>query len=112
MGVQKQIVMPGTGPKVVHGQNVTIHCTGYGKNADLSKKFWSTMDRGENPYTFKIGSGSVIKGVDEGVLGMQVGEVARLRCSPDYAHGADGFPAWGILPNTELVYDIELLSAE
>lgn len=39
----------------------------------------STKDPGQKPFTFKIGQGSVIKGWDEGVLGMQVGEVARLR---------------------------------
>nr|GEX68204.1 peptidyl-prolyl cis-trans isomerase FKBP12 [Tanacetum cinerariifolium] len=64
------------------------------KNGDLSQKFWSTKDPGQEPFTFQIGKGQVIKGWDEGVLGMQLGEVARLRCSPDYAYGAGGFPAW------------------
>ncbi|WRX27585.1 FKBP-type peptidyl-prolyl cis-trans isomerase domain - like 10 [Theobroma cacao] len=47
---------------------------------------------------------------DEGVMGMQVGEVARLRCSPDYAYGAGGFPAWGIQPNSVLDFEIEVLT--
>lgn len=50
-----------------------------GKNGNLAQKFWSTKDPGQQPFTFKIGQGSVIKGWDEGVMGMQVGEVARLR---------------------------------
>ncbi|RZB82893.1 Peptidyl-prolyl cis-trans isomerase FKBP12 [Glycine soja] len=79
MGVEKQLLRPGTGPKPIPGQNVTVHCTGFGKNGDLSQKFWSTKDPGQDPFTFKIGQGSVIKGWDEGVLGMQIGEVARLR---------------------------------
>ncbi|XP_050261323.1 peptidyl-prolyl cis-trans isomerase FKBP12 isoform X1 [Quercus robur] len=79
MGVEKEVLRPGTGPKPVPGQNVTVHCTGYGKNGDLSQKFWSTKDPGQEPFSFKIGQGSVIKGWDEGVLGMQLGEVARLR---------------------------------
>ncbi|KAL6513136.1 Peptidyl-prolyl cis-trans isomerase fkbp12 [Orobanche gracilis] len=112
MGVVKQILRPGTGPKPVVDQNVTVHCTGYGKNGDLSQKFWSTKDPQQKPFSFVIGKGKVIKGWDEGVLDMQVGEVARLRCSPDYAYGQGGFPAWGIQPNSVLEFEIEVLSAE
>ncbi|KAK8529778.1 hypothetical protein V6N13_102677 [Hibiscus sabdariffa] len=107
MGVEKQVIRLGTGPKPTPGQTVTVHCTGYGKNGNLSEKFWSTKDPGQQPFSFQIGKGSVIKGWDEGVLGMQVGEVARLRCSPDYAYGAGGFPAWGIQPNSVLDFEIE-----
>ncbi|ONK60833.1 uncharacterized protein A4U43_C08F23200 [Asparagus officinalis] len=112
MGVEKQVIKAGNGPKVVRGQSVTVHCTGFGKNNDLSQKFWSTKDPGQKPFTFKIGCGSVIKGWDEGVLDMQVGEVARLQCTPDYGYGASGFPAWGIQPNSVLVFEIEVLSAQ
>ncbi|GJS73246.1 hypothetical protein Tco_0706087 [Tanacetum coccineum] len=49
---------------------------------------------------------------DEGVLGMQLGEVARLRCSPDYAYGGGEFPAWGIHPNSTLACEIEVLRAQ
>jgi peptidylprolyl isomerase len=38
------------------------------------------------------------------------GEVAKIHCSPDYAYGSGGFPAWGIMPNSELVFEIEVLS--
>ena len=51
-----------------------------------------------------------MKGWDEGCLGMKVGEIARLHCSPDYAYGSGGFPAWGIMPNSELIFEIEMLS--
>ncbi|GLT94357.1 hypothetical protein SLE2022_121020 [Rubroshorea leprosula] len=112
MGVEKQLIRPGTGPKPAKGQKVTVHCTGYGKNGDLSQKFWSTKDPGQQPFSFEVGLGKVIKGWDEGVLGMQVGEVARLQCSPDYAYGAGGFPAWGIQPNSVLAFEIEVLSAQ
>ncbi|KMT00894.1 hypothetical protein BVRB_9g221660 [Beta vulgaris subsp. vulgaris] len=43
---------------------------------------------------------------------MQVGEVALLTCSADYAYGAGGFPAWGIQPNSTLVFEIEVLSVQ
>ncbi|WVY94813.1 hypothetical protein V8G54_033901 [Vigna mungo] len=117
MGVEKQLLRPGTGPKPLPGQNVTVHCTG--KNGDLTQKFWRLpdyhfiyvfLDPGQTPFSFKIGQGSVIKGWDEGVIGMQIGEVARLRCTPDYAYGAGGFPAWGIQPNSVLEFEIEVLS--
>ncbi|XWS54546.1 hypothetical protein CRYUN_Cryun10bG0098300 [Craigia yunnanensis] len=89
-----------------------IFIFGIGKNGDLSDKFWSTKDKGQQPFSFQIGKGSVIKGWDEGVMGMQVGEVARLRCSPDYAYGAGGFPAWRIRPNSVLDFEIEVLSLQ
>ncbi|MCO5581570.1 hypothetical protein L7F22_035458 [Adiantum nelumboides] len=111
MGVEKTLLKAGTGPKPAVGQTVTVHCTGYGKNGDLSQKFWSTKDPGQQAFKFQVGQGRVIKGWDEGVLGMQIGEVARLRCSPDYAYGAGGFPAWGIQPNSELVFEIEVIDA-
>ncbi|KAJ8572500.1 hypothetical protein K7X08_009011 [Anisodus acutangulus] len=112
MGVEKEVIRAGSGSKPQPGQTVTVHCTGYGKNRDLSQKFWSTKDPGQQPFSFQIGQGKVIKGWDEGVLGMQFGEVARLTCTPDYAYGAGGFPAWGIQPNSVLVFEIEVLSAQ
>ena len=54
---------------------------GYGKNGDLTVPFWSTKDAGQTPFTFKIGMGQVIKGWDEGVAGMDLGEIARVRKS-------------------------------
>ncbi|XP_042498382.1 peptidyl-prolyl cis-trans isomerase FKBP12-like isoform X1 [Macadamia integrifolia] len=65
MGVEKQLLRAGTGPKPVPGQTVTVHCTGFGKNGDLSQKFWSTKDPGQEPFSFKIGQGAVIK--DDGI---------------------------------------------
>ncbi|CAM9887856.1 unnamed protein product [Chrysoparadoxa australica] len=112
MGFTKEIITPGTGPSPTAGQSVTVHCTGYGKNNDLSKVFWSTKDPGQKPFTFTIGltPPQVIKGWDEGVMSMHLGEKAMLECSPDYAYGADGFPAWGIMPNAVLKFEIEVLS--
>ncbi|MCL7051434.1 hypothetical protein MKW94_009087 [Papaver nudicaule] len=108
-GVEKVVLKAGYGPKPSPGQTVTVHCTGYGKNGDMSKKFWSTKDSGQEPFTFQIGQGSVIKAWDEGVMDMQLGEVARLHCTPEYGYGASGFPSWGIQPNSPLVFEIEVL---
>lgn len=59
------------------------------------KQFDSSRDRGR-PFKFKIGKGQVIRGWDEGVAQMSVGERAKLTCSPDYAYGARGHP--GVYP--------------
>jgi peptidylprolyl isomerase len=131
MPFTKEVVTeaPGGAPGPRRGDNVSVHCTGFGKNGDLSKKFWSTKDTNE-PFSFQIGMGSVIKGWDEGVMTMvnrylsscdyvllmrvldfqKKGEVARITCTPDYAYGAGGFPAWGIMPNSTLIFEIEVLS--
>lgn len=109
MGVTKTILKEGSGNFPQRGQSVTVHCTGYGKNRNLNEKFWSTKDEGQQPFTFSVGKGEVIQGWDEGVSSMKLGEAARLHCSPDYAYGAGGFPAWGIQPNSELIFEIEVL---
>ena len=110
MGFTKDILKAGGDKTPTRGKNVTVHCTGYGKNRDLSVKFWSTKDPGQEPFTFSIGLGQVIKGWDEGVMTMKLGEVARITCTPDYAYGSSGFPAWGIMPDSTLVFEIEVLA--
>ncbi|OQS07157.1 peptidyl-prolyl cis-trans isomerase FKBP12-like [Thraustotheca clavata] len=112
MGVTKEIIKEGNGPTPTKGATVTVHCTGYGKDRDLSKKFWSTKDPGQQPFQFQVGLGSVIRGWDEGVMNMALGEVARLTCSPDYAYGSRGFAAWGIQPDSVLVFEIEVLQIQ
>lgn len=57
MGFTKQILKAGNGVKPQRGQKVTVHCTGFGKNRDLSQKFWSTKDAGQEPFTFAVGLG-------------------------------------------------------
>eukprot|EP00008_Paramoeba_atlantica_P004437 CAMPEP_0201487328 /NCGR_PEP_ID=MMETSP0151_2-20130828/12243_1 /ASSEMBLY_ACC=CAM_ASM_000257 /TAXON_ID=200890 /ORGANISM="Paramoeba atlantica, Strain 621/1 / CCAP 1560/9" /LENGTH=110 /DNA_ID=CAMNT_0047872329 /DNA_START=26 /DNA_END=358 /DNA_ORIENTATION=- len=110
MGFDKTISKEGNGPKPQKGQTVTVHCTGI--VTDTNKKFWSTKDAGQKAFTFQIGLGKVIKGWDEGVLTMNLGEEASLVCSSDYAYGAGGFPAWGIPPNATLTFIIEVLKIE
>jgi peptidylprolyl isomerase len=97
MGFVKEIIKeaPSGAKQVQRGNHVVVHCTGLGKDRDLTKKFWSTKDVGQKAFAFDIGQGNVIKGWDEGVLTMKVGEVALIKCTSDYAYGAGGFPAWG-----------------
>ncbi|XP_022313355.1 peptidyl-prolyl cis-trans isomerase FKBP1A-like isoform X1 [Crassostrea virginica] len=105
MGVEKKVLQEGDGstyPKA--GQTVVVHYTGTLTNG---KKFDSSKDRGK-PFEFKIGMSQVIKGWDEGVMTMSVGEKAVLTCSPDYAYGSSG--VGGVIPpNATLIFEVELL---
>lgn len=108
MGVQVETVRPGDGqtfPK--NGQTVVVHYTG---TLTDGTKFDSSRDRG-NPFKFRIGKGEVIRGWDEGVAQMSVGQRANLTCSSDYAYGSQGYP--GIIPpNATLIFDVELIKVE
>uniref|UniRef100_G1P6S2 peptidylprolyl isomerase n=1 Tax=Myotis lucifugus TaxID=59463 RepID=G1P6S2_MYOLU len=74
------------------------------------KKFDSSRDRNK-PFKFMLGKQEVIRGWEEGVAQMSVGQRAKLTISPDYAYGATGHP--GIIPpNATLVFDVELLKLE
>ncbi|TFJ84166.1 hypothetical protein NSK_004638 [Nannochloropsis salina CCMP1776] len=110
MAFEKVVMQEGTGPTPTSGSTVTVHCEGLGKNGDLNAPFWSTKDPGQQPFTFQIGMGKVIRAWDEGVMTMKVGEKATIKATPDYAYGAAGFPAWGIQPNSPLNFVIEVLS--
>ncbi|CAI9597244.1 unnamed protein product, partial [Staurois parvus] len=77
---------------------------------ECGKKFDSSRDRNK-PFCFIIGRKEVIRGWEEGVSQMSVGQKARLICSPDYAYGPTGHP--GIIPaNATLIFEVELLRIE
>ncbi|KAI8917063.1 hypothetical protein DFJ77DRAFT_459028 [Powellomyces hirtus] len=78
-----------------------------GTFTDGGKKFDSSRDRG-TPFVTQIGVGRVIKGWDEGVPQMSVGEQAKLLISYDYAYGERGHPA-GIPAKADLTFEVELL---
>ncbi|XP_078361768.1 peptidyl-prolyl cis-trans isomerase FKBP1B-like isoform X2 [Oculina patagonica] len=107
MGVEIETINPGDGAKPQKGQTVVVHYTGTLENG---KKFDSSRDKGR-PFKFKIGTGQVIKGWDEGVAQMTVGQRAKLTCSPDYGYGARGV-LLTIPPNAILIFDVELLGLE
>lgn len=93
----------GTGASPTQGRNVTVHYTGTLENGT---KFDSSVDKGQ-PYTFRIGTGVVIKGWDEGIMTMKVGGKRRLIIPANLAYGAAGRP--GIPPNATLLFEVELL---
>lgn len=105
MGVEVQQIKPGDGktyPKV--GDTVTMH---YNGKLESGKKFDSSYDRGR-PFSTVIGKGRVIRGWDEGVPQLSLGEKAILTISGDYAYGPRGFPGL-IPPNATLIFEVELL---
>lgn len=108
MGVTVDQQSPGNGkdyPK--KGSKVTMHYTGTLENG---KKFDSSVDRGQ-PFAATIGVGQVIRGWDEGVPQMSLGEKAKLTITGDYAYGAAGYPGL-IPPNATLIFDVHLLSID
>jgi peptidylprolyl isomerase len=107
MGVERKVLREGNGPKPKAGQTVVTQMIGMLGGSHNRKQFWSTYTTQE--FTFQVGVGGVIKGMDEGVLAMSVGEKAELIMTSDYGYGPAGFPAWGIPPNTELIFQVELV---
>ncbi|XP_008332742.1 peptidyl-prolyl cis-trans isomerase FKBP1A-like [Cynoglossus semilaevis] len=108
MGVEVETLRPGDGktfPK--RGQRVQVHYEGRLTNG---KMFDTSRSRGQ-PFVFKIGYGEVIRGWDEGVAKMSVGERAKLTCSPDFAYGSEGCSDV-IPPNATLIFDVELLGCK
>ncbi|KAF8337691.1 hypothetical protein F5887DRAFT_890467 [Amanita rubescens] len=86
------------------GDTVKIHYVG---TLHDGKKFDSSRDRNE-PFETKIGVGKVIRGWDEGVPQLSLGQKAILTISADYAYGARGYPPI-IPPNSTLQFEVELL---
>ncbi|MCW8846950.1 MAG: FKBP-type peptidyl-prolyl cis-trans isomerase [Gammaproteobacteria bacterium] len=106
-----ETVETGAGEAIQAGQTAVVHYTGwlFDPQAELNRgeKFDSSRDRGQ-PFSFPVGAGRVIRGWDEGVAGMLVGERRILTIPPEMGYGARG--AGGVIPpNAMLIFDVELL---
>lgn len=103
-GLKYVDVVVGKGASPVAGKTVKVHYTGTLENG---KKFDSSVDRNE-PFSFTIGVGQVIKGWDEGVMTMKVGGKRKLIIPSKLGYGARG-AGGAIPPNATLLFDVELL---
>ena len=103
--MKADILRPGSGEGAKAGNTITVHYTGTLENG---QKFDSSRDRGE-PFSFKLGAGTVIRGWDAGLVGMKIGEKRRLTIPPELAYGAAG--AGGVIPpNATLIFEVEMIN--
>ena len=113
-GLTMRMLQSGAGETAAAGDTAVVHYTGwlYDETAPENRgdKFDSSVDRGQH-FRFMLGAGRVIKGWDQGVVGMRVGEVRELTIAPDMAYGERG--AGGVIPpGATLVFEVELAGIE
>lgn len=103
--LQIEDIKQGEGAEAKAGDNVTVHYVG---TLTDGSKFDSSRDRGQG-FRFRLGGGQVIKGWDQGVAGMKVGQLRKLTIPSDLAYGDRGFPP--VIPGgATLVFVVELLA--
>ena len=106
-GLKYWDIKVGTGAVAQTGLHVKVDYTGW---LTTGKKFDSSVGTG-HPFELLLGAGQVIKGWDEGIVGMKVGGKRQLHIPPDLAYGAKGFPG-AIPPNATLIFDVQLLDVK
>lgn len=104
-GLGITIIKKGSGAAAKNGDMVTVHYTGRLTNgmvfdSNVDPKFGHV-----EPFTFALGTGMVIKGWDDGVLGMQVGETRRLEIPSELGYGSRGAGS-AIPPNADLIFEV------
>ena len=113
-GLTARILRAGDGQVAQAGDNVVVHYTGwlYDESAENNRgdKFDSSVDRNEH-FQFPLGAGRVIKGWDQGVEGMAIGEVRELTIAPEMGYGERG--AGNVIPpGATLVFEVELFELQ
>ncbi len=104
--LQIQDVRAGEGIAAQAGDRLTVHYVG---TLPDGRVFDSSRDRGA-PFTFTLGAGEVIRGWDEGLIGLQQGGVRMLVIPPEYGYGSNGVGP--IPPNATLIFEVELVDVE
>jgi len=106
-GLKYIITRKGAGPTAKAGQVVSVHYAG--RLASNGKEFDNSFKR-QAPIEFPLGRGIVIKGWDEGIAGMAVGEARTLIIPGNLGYGTAGHRGAGIPPNADLIFDLELVA--
>lgn len=98
-------IAPGEGPEVKAGDTVTMHYRG----TFLDGREFDSSYKSGKPFDFKVGSGMVIKGFDQGATGMKKGGKRKITVPPELGYGARG--AGGVIPpNSTLIFEIEVVA--
>ena len=105
-GMTVQDIKEGTGTAAVNGDQVTVNYVG---TLTDGTTFDSSISRNQ-PFTFTLGVGQVIKGWDLGVAGMKVGGERELVIPPSLGYGSQGTPGGPIPPNATLIFTVYLLT--
>jgi FKBP-type peptidyl-prolyl cis-trans isomerase len=100
------VMTAGIGPVAKTGDKVSVHYVGTLLDGT---KFASSRDSNQ-PLMFTLGQRGIVKGMNQGVLGMRVGETRRIVVPPSLAYGERSSPT--IPPNSTLTYEVELLGIE
>ena len=103
--LQSTDLIVGTGPAAKAGDNVTVQYVGVAYST--KQQFDASWDRGQ-PFSFGLGAGDVIKGWDQGVVGMKVGGRRELIIPPSLGYGASS-PGAGIAANDTLVFVVDMV---
>lgn len=103
----------GTGTDATPPRRLTVNYTGWLYDPLRPEQKGTQFDSsvGRAPFSFTLGVGQVIRGWDQGVVGMKVGGQRRLVLPPELGYGSTGSPP-AIPPNASLVFDIELLDVQ
>jgi FKBP-type peptidyl-prolyl cis-trans isomerase len=102
-GLVTQVLAPGDGDEAKKGDKLKLHFVGTLIDGGV---FDSSRARGQ-PFSFWVGEGQVVPGLDQGLLGMREGEVRRITLPPALGYGLEAKPK--IPPNSTLVFEVELL---
>jgi len=92
----------------VHIRNKRLYLRSCPLQAKNGMKEFDSSRKRNRPFKFRLGVGEVIKGWDEGVAQMSLGERAKITMSSDVAYGGKGFLGL-IPPETTITFDVELL---
>ncbi len=106
----------GTGKEAGVGNNIKVNYTGWFYKPlaprQRGRKFDSSLDAGREPLEFSLGAGKVIKGWDQGVVGMKVGGKRTLIIPSELAYGKRGAGGGSIPADSDLIFDVELLDVK